>query len=382
MRHLVQVVPYYNPPHVGGMEMRARDRAERLSRLGWQVETLTSSEQTRPHVVTDGNLVVRYLRSREVAHTPIMFALPLALARVPAGSVIQVETAIAFAPEITALMCKLRGLAYIARVPLDTSGHTKLRDALLALYKKTVLAWVYRNAGLVIVLTPDDVATMTRKYGVAAQRIRVIPNATSFAPITAPRRAGHDPLRLLFAGRVAIQKNLPLLLRSLRHYVGTYGPAVHLDLVGDGEDMPLIRKMIDDLSLTSLVTLHGYVTGPDLERAYERADAFVMTSTNESFPQVLLEAMAKGLPVVAGDIQGVRTVVDDGVTGLLVDLTPDSFADAFHRLVTERALYADLSAGALKKADQYSWDATIDGYQAAYAELLDGERGDGRLARR
>jgi glycosyltransferase involved in cell wall biosynthesis len=372
MKRLAQIVSYYNPPHVGGMEMRARERAERLAEKGWFVETLTSAERTYPHTVTDEHLIVRYLKSREIAHTPIMPTLPIAMMKIPKDSAVQVEMAIAYCPEITALICKLRRLPYIARVPGTPPGHSKLRDALLVFYQGTVLRWAYKNASLVIVLTEDDVALVTERYHVDARRIRVIANGTDFTALTSPRPGFQDPFRLLFTGRVAIQKNVPLLLESLRHFINAYSLPIHLNLVGDGEDMPRVKHMIAELSLQEYVDLKGYVTGKELESLYEQADAFVMTSTHESFPQVLLEAMAKGLPIVAGNIHGVRTVVEHGTTGLLVDLKKTAFAAAFHRVITENGLYQKLSHGSLEAAAKYDWDMTIEKYTGVYDELLEG----------
>jgi glycosyltransferase involved in cell wall biosynthesis len=369
VKHLVQVVPFYSPPHVGGMEMRARDRAERLAKSGWSVETLTSSVQTYPHTVTDSNLAVRYLKSWEVARTAIIFPLPAALWRIPADSVVQVETAIAYVPEVTALVCRMRGMPYIARVPLDSSGHGRLRDAILSIYQRTVLRWVYKGAAAVIVLTDDDVTLIKEKYHVKSNLVRIIPNATDFLPLTEPRPGFHDPLRLIFAGRVARQKNLPLLLKSMRYSIDNLGLSLHLDLVGDGEDMPTVRETISELNLANNVSLKGYVCGKDLELLYEQADVFVMTSTHESFPQVLLETMAKGLPVVASNIHGVRTVVQDGVTGLLVNLNEISLAGAFYRLITEPGLHRELSSGSLREANRYSWKATMEAYMTLYDEL-------------
>lgn len=372
MKELVQIVSYYNPPHLGGMEIRARERAERLAATGWTVLTLTSSEQTHPHTVTTGRTVVRYLKSWEVARTPILFSLPVELLRIPASSVVQVETAIAYIPEVTALLCKLRGMPYIARMPLDSGGHGKLRSLLLTWYQKTVLRWVFKNAARVIVLADDDADLTVQKYGVDPQRIRRIPNGTDFAPLASPRHSFGDPFRLLSVGRVAMQKNIPLLIESLRHFIDHYPFAVKLDLVGDGEDMERVRKLVSDLALHQHVSFRGYVSGANLERLYEEADALVLSSSHETFPQVILEAMAKGLPVVAGNIHNIRTVVADGTTGLLVDLTKEELADAFHRLITETGLHEKLSAGSLEQAKSYSWDATIEAYAAVYDDLRDG----------
>ncbi|HUD40156.1 MAG TPA: glycosyltransferase family 4 protein [Streptosporangiaceae bacterium] len=366
MSRLVQVLPHYSPPYVGGMEMRARDRAERLAADGWVVETLTSSGQAYPHTVTAPNLIVRYLRSVEVAHTPIIFALPVALARVPADSVIHLESALAFSPEVAAAVCGLRRLPYVVRVALDSEGHSRARDAALRAYQRLVLKIVYRHAARVIVLTPDDIDLVTIKYKVDPGRVVVIPNATNFALASSPRRRSPGPLRLLFVGRVDLQKNVPLLLRSLRRFIDRDGLPVHLDLAGDGEDMPAVRALIAELSLAEHVSIRGFVTGPELERLYEGADALVLTSTRETFGQVLLEAMTKAVPVVASNIRCVRTIVGDGTTGLLADLDEDSFAAAFRRLAAEPELYDKLSSGALEAARQYSMSATVSAYAATY----------------
>ncbi len=374
MKRLVQVQPHYSPPYVGGMEMRARDRAARLAERGWAVETLTSSGLTYPHVVRDGNLTVRYLRSREVAHTPLIPALPFALLRTPRESVIHLETALAYSPEVTALICRLRRIPYVMRVALDSAGHSELRNRLLGWYQRTVLKRVYRHAALVIVLTPDDIELATGKYQVDPQRVRVIPNASEFSRAAQPHAQPHDPFRLLFVGRIDAQKNVPLLLRSLRCFLDTYGLPVHLDLAGDGEDMPAAKKLVADLRLEGHVTFLGFVTGEKLEALYENADALVLTSTREAFGQVTLEAMTKGTPVVASNIRCVRTIVADGTTGLLAELDEQSFAAAYYRLMTEDGLYEKLSAAALENAGRYDMAATVDSYIAAYDEVIDRQR--------
>jgi len=351
------------------MEMRARDRAEVLAREGWAVDTLTSSGLTYPHTVTEGNLTVRYLRSWDVAHTPIIFGLPLALARIPKDSVVHMETALAFSPEVTALICKLRRMPYVVRVALETTGHSKIRDALLKSYQRWILRRVLQNAARVIVLTADDVPPITEKYQVDPARIRVIPNATNFTPATSPRSRPREPFRLLFVGRVDMQKNVPLLLRSLRRFIDTYSLPVHLDLAGDGEDMPSVLRLMSDLSLEPYISLMGFVTGAELEALYEQADALVLTSAREAFGTVLLEAMTKGVPVVASNIKCVRTIVADGTTGLLAELDEHSFASSIHRLITEDGLYEKLSRGSLESAKDYSMTATINSYMAAYREL-------------
>ncbi len=203
----------------------------------------------------------------------------------------------------------------------------------------------------------------------STDKVRVAPNASDFARVKAQRTGFDEPFRLLFVGRLNRQKNVPLLLESLRYFIDTYSLPVRLNIVGDGEEMGMVRQMIADFGLAGQVSLPGYVTGPDLERVYENADAFVLTSTTEGFGQVLLEAMAKGLPVIASDIRCVRTVVADGSSGLLVSRTKKDVAAAIYHLIRDDGLYVKLSAGALATSKNYNWEATLQRYTAVYDEV-------------
>ena len=91
---------------------------------------------------------------------------------------------------------------------------------------------------------------------------------------------------------------------------------LQLEIVGDGPARDAVARHIEDRGLGSRVHLMGRRGGEDLVEAYDRADIFVMTSLSESFGTVLVEAMARGVPVIAPDISGVRDVVIDGEAGL------------------------------------------------------------------
>jgi glycosyltransferase involved in cell wall biosynthesis len=117
------------------------------------------------------------------------------------------------------------------------------------------------------------------------------------------------------------------------------------------------------------VSLLGTLHGLDLESQYERADALILTSTNESFGLVLIEAMTKGLPIVTVDIPAVRNVVADGVNGLLAAQNPEAVAESIHRLFSDPNLYSKLSRHNVAEARRYSWDVTADAVSAVYVSL-------------
>jgi D-inositol-3-phosphate glycosyltransferase len=94
---------------------------------------------------------------------------------------------------------------------------------------------------------------------------------------------------------------------------------------------------------------------------YRAADVVVVPSRSESFGLVAAEAQSCGIPVVAARVGGLPFVVEDGVSGLLVDgWDPAGYAAAIRRVLTEPDLAAALAAGAVQHAERFSWQATAD----------------------
>jgi glycosyltransferase involved in cell wall biosynthesis len=203
-----------------------------------------------------------------------------------------------------------------------------------------------------------------RAYGVRKERIELIPNGVRSEFFLGPRERP-DPgrrFRLLFVGRLAPQKNVPLLLNAL----AAVTEPVEVRIVGDGEDRPMLERMIGELGLDN-AQMVGAKVGQDLIDEYRWADAFVLTSIKESTGLVLLEAIAAGLPVVATNVVGVReTVGDDGV---LVAPDPAALAQALDRLASDADLWLDLAARSAKRAGRQPWTVSLDRLEGVYDEV-------------
>jgi colanic acid/amylovoran biosynthesis glycosyltransferase len=119
--------------------------------------------------------------------------------------------------------------------------------------------------------------------------------------------------RLLFVGRLAAMKGLPILLEVLARLEG-----VTLDIAGDGPDRRLLENKARALNIDSRVKFLGQQSQEQVRMLLKQADLFVMSSFAEGVPVVLMEAMAAGLPVVATRIAGIPELVHDGHNGLLV----------------------------------------------------------------
>jgi glycosyltransferase involved in cell wall biosynthesis len=185
--------------------------------------------------------------------------------------------------------------------------------------------------------------------------------------------AGHT-VNVLYAGRLSKEKGVELLADAFLE-AHRRDPRLHLVLAGGGPEEELLRGRLGDRA-----TFLGWLSGHDLARAYASADVFLFASATETFGQVILEAQASGLPVVAVDRGGPTCLIDHGETGLLAAPEVNALADAVISLTTAPMLHERVRRGALAGVRGRSWEAALDRLAAAYRVAL-AARTDQRLAR-
>ena len=373
---VTHVVPYY-PPHLGGMEQRVKDLATREAQMDLDVAVLTSNQNTPTGRYEDGGVKVSYLRSMEFFPTPITPALAWNLLRLKKKRcVIHLHVVLAFFPEVTAFVARMRGIPYIAHpraliMPAEVRKHyPKMLAALSILHDRLLMGLVLRGAARVIALTPDYKEIIHERYSVALDKIIVIPNATNFTTDDSARKAPRTPIRLLAVGRIAVQKNYRLLIRVAEHLKKTHGLDFVLDIVGTGAGQAELEAEIRRLGLDHTVRFVGQKLGKDLEKMYEETDILVHTSLFEGFSTVFLEAMAKGVPIVATDVVGTRSVVRHGHNGLLAQLSADSVSDAVMQLARDRELYERISAENIEDVKRYKWETILEQTVETYRDSL------------
>jgi colanic acid/amylovoran biosynthesis glycosyltransferase len=123
--------------------------------------------------------------------------------------------------------------------------------------------------------------------------------------------------QLLFVGRLAAEKGVPVLLDSLVQLTQEY-PDLVLTLVGDGESRADLEQKVATLGLSDRVRFLGYQSQTAVRQHIQASDVFVLPSFAEGVPVVLMEAMAAGIPVVSTQIAGISELVENGVSGYLV----------------------------------------------------------------
>ncbi len=374
---VVHVTPHY-PPFLGGLEKVAESLAAHRRGLGLPVQVLTaldgavrvaSPDEAGPDEAgpdeagPDEADYVRRLRSWNVAHTAVIPGLVRELVRLPPGTVIHLHISQAFLPEAVLAAHRCRKLPYVAHLHLDF-GPSGRGGFLLRAYKPLVLGPVLRAAASVVVFTAEQRVAVVAQYGLDPARVAVLPNGVHHAFFCAGQRLLHEKPRLLFVGRLSVQKNIPLLL----HALDGVSERFETILVGEGDQGRVLRATADRLRLRN-VRFHGRADGAELRALYAGADVFVLPSEREGMPLVLLEALAAGLPIVATDIPGNRDVVLPGRTGLLVPPSdPARLRQALLEVTGDAQRYQRMSEAARASATRYSWASVGAEFERLYAQ--------------
>ena len=258
--------------------------------------------------------------------------------------------------------------------------------------------WLPRADRLVAIT--ESMADEYAALGVVAEQILRIPNGVDVPRFAAPvdraavrARLGapEDAFLFLAVGRNHPKKNFAAILRALAAIEQPTDRAAWVLLVGDRVDQ--LTALALELGISDRVLLRPPIR-PDkhaqdpnalpaqaLVDIYKASDAFVFPSRVESFGIVLAEALAAGLPVIAGDAPGCRDVLGNGEHGLLIP--PDDVAGlarAMSGLIADDTLRRDLAARSLRRAGDFAWDKVVDRYVEAYRDAID--RADTALKRR
>lgn len=176
-----------------------------------------------------------------------------------------------------------------------------------------------------------------------------------------PKQEGRDSTtRFLYVGRLASVKGLPLLLHACLTLLDINMP-FKCTVVGDGPDRGLLEALRDRLGLREHVSFVGSVGQDRIQDYYEGADVFVLPTFAEGLPTVVMEAMAKELPVISTRVMGIPELVQDGVDGLLIPpANAETLANAMRQLAKDPRLRRRLGkAGREKVIAQYNFATNI-----------------------
>jgi len=272
----------------------------------------------------------------------------------------------------------------IAGTPLIASYHTELAsyaglrsgDGALEATAKAALGAFYGAPSLVLSPSPAadrSLLALGLEAGHLGRWERGV-DASRFDPSRAAREAFPGEVKVLYAGRLTREKGVDLLAES---FIKAHAadPRLHLLLAGGGPEEDELRRRLGERA-----TFLGWLEGDALARAYASADVFLFCSTTDTYGQVVLEAGASGVPVVAVAEGGPASLVENRHTGMLCRPDADHIAGTVLQLAASPLLRRHLGASAVRSARDRSWGRAMDQLAEGYGRVLAGARESARQA--
>lgn len=227
----------------------------------------------------------------------------------------------------------------------------------------TAAANFYSAAQLLFAPNPELCQTLAR---LTDHPCRLMPrgvDAALFNPAKRRRDPSDNEIVLGFVGRLSVEKNVALLAQIQREL-----DQVQMDfrflIVGHGAEEPWLRERLHRAEFT------GVLHGEELAAAYASMDLFVFPSHTDTFGNVVLEALASGVPAIVTPDGGPKSIVRDGQTGRIVD--DQAFAPVIAEILSHPARHSAMRTAARAHALSMSWDSVFEGVYAAYAGLYPG----------
>jgi phosphatidylinositol alpha 1,6-mannosyltransferase len=187
-------------------------------------------------------------------------------------------------------------------------------------------------------------------------------DTVSFSPEYRDRSGAEEPFVLGFCGRLSVEKNVFLLARIRTELMARGITNFRFLIVGHGKEEGWLRQHLPNAEFS------GVLRGRDLGRAYANMDLFVFPSHTDTFGNVVLEALASGVPAIVTPDGGPRYIVRDGETGSIA--TDDCFSAAVARIILDPELHAQMRVAARVYAHSASWDSVFEGVYSTYDEVL------------
>jgi glycosyltransferase involved in cell wall biosynthesis/predicted metal-dependent phosphoesterase TrpH len=171
-------------------------------------------------------------------------------------------------------------------------------------------------------------------------------------------------IEVLYSGRITREKGAELLAEAFL-LARAQEPRLHLVLAGGGPEQEQLAER-----LGAHATFLGWLSGAELARTYANADLFLFPSATDTFGQVILEAQASGLPVVAVAEGGPLSLIEDRVTGLLCEASAPALADAVLELAASPLLRESLSRAALAGVRERTWERALERLGEGYRQVV------------
>ena len=368
---ILQLVRQFLPAQ-GGMESVVKGLSAALQKNGHTVQVATlrlqfASGDLAPTQSVEAGLNVSRMRHWGPRRYPVA---PAAFTAIRGYDVVHIH-AIDFFVDYLSL------LRLLHRIPLVVSTHggffhTQRSRLFKQMYFRTVTRQSLAGVGAVVCVSRHDQELFARI--VASRRIHVIENGADLEPLWAVEKQV-EPGLVLGIARLAANKHVPKVLEAIALLKDRYP---HLRLEWVGADFSNLRadleRQVERLGLTGRVRFHGAVSAEELTRLLARANLFVSASSYEGFGLSTIEAMSAATAVVVTAVGAHPDVIDDGVSGLLMDQEATGLAEQIeHVLLMPRDQLVRMGEAARAATRQFAWSQIAPRYEQLYRDVVDAQ---------
>ncbi len=360
------------PPIGGGGSTVTKYAIKHLVADGHTVTLITSRYKDLPHrEVIDGATVVRIPALRKYKDYSSMielvsFGISALVYSLFFTMKYRVDFVFAFfavpAGWVAWVLSYLRGIPYGvyfggSDIPnANPSRFTRIYPIITPLLKA-----IWKKASFRSVCSKD--LQVLAKQADAESEFLYIPNGVEterFIPIDRP---ANPKVKILFIGRLIPRKGFDRVVRALPKVRELVHIPFEVEVVGTGKYREELDELGEKLQVSDLIRYVGMVPYDQLEKSYQYADIFVLTSLSEGMPSVILEAMGCGLPVLASNVGGNNEIVHEGENGFLItgdDI--DDLAMKLAKLINDAQLRAMMGAKSRQYALEYDWKNIMGKY--------------------
>lgn len=228
----------------------------------------------------------------------------------------------------------------------------------------------YRHVHTLLCTTRDQQSYVLNQ-GWPEERVRIVPNFSRVQSVDAIRTAPGSPIRILSYGRYVKKKGFDLLLHAFRQLLDS-GVDAELTIGGSGEELAVLESLVEELKLRDVVKLGTWIS--DVAAALDKADLFVLPSLDEPFGIVMLEAMARGVPIISTRTKGPGEVLDENTAQLVEIGSAEAIADAMKEFASSPGQSHRRAAKALEHYQQnYCKNAVLPKIEAIYKHVINGQ---------
>ena len=364
------------PPIGGGGGRAAQDTCLQLAKRGHKVIVLTAHMRGLPLREDKDGLTVFRIRSFRTQFFGASFWTMSAF--VLAGLWAGLRLIIQHRPDVIHAHFAVPGgalafaLSVLTGIPYVLTAH--LGDVPGGVPEKTdqwfrwVLSFTYAiwsRACHVVAVSEHTRQLALRHYPV---EIKVIPNGADLEHLAPAEIKINQPPRLVFAGRFVEQKNPLTIVRVLARLKDLEWRCA---MLGDGSLMEEARREIKTAALEDRFDLPGWVTPEEVLDWFSKSDILFMPSHSEGLPVVGVQALAKGLAIVASNIGGFLDLVDVGRNGSLIDVQDlATFEQALHQLISDHDLLLYYRRTSLEKAAHFNINRIAEQYETIFQDTV------------